>query len=79
MREYKTKAGRLQLMPTLGVDVEKSDFDDDTGWCLFCGNLQYGVEPDARKYTCDDCEENKVYGLAELALMGLVDMSATDK
>ena len=42
------------------------------GWCLACGSEQDGCEPDARKYKCEGCGKDKVYGAAELAVMGLV-------
>jgi predicted RNA-binding Zn-ribbon protein involved in translation (DUF1610 family) len=39
------------------------------GICIACGAEQEGVEPDARKYKCDDCGEPKVYGAEELLMM----------
>jgi hypothetical protein len=45
---------------------------DNTGFCIACGNDQTGCEPDARKYTCESCNEPKVYGLEELLLRGWV-------
>jgi hypothetical protein len=42
---------------------------EDMGFCLACGAEAYGVEPDARKYECEDCGANKVYGAEELLLM----------
>jgi len=38
------------------------------GICITCGYEQEGVEPDARKYECEDCGERKVYGAEELLL-----------
>jgi hypothetical protein len=72
MTPYKAKCGAEQFKPELGKDVEEADFDDNVGWCLACGNTQEGAEPDAVRYTCDTCDMPKVYGLAELALRGLV-------
>lgn len=72
MIEYRNRAGAVQLKPELGLDLTEEDFEDNKGWCLACGNLQGGVEPDARRYTCEECGAEKVYGLAELALMRLV-------
>jgi transposase-like protein len=40
------------------------------GFCLACGAAHDGIEPDARRYTCDSCGMNYVYGAEELALMG---------
>ena len=70
MREYKAKSGKTQFMPAL-EEVREMD-ENGEGFCLACGNVQDRVEPDAAKYECDDCGEHKVYGAAELVLMGLV-------
>jgi hypothetical protein len=42
--------------------------DDYIGICVRCGQEQEGVEPDARKYECDSCGANAVYGAEELLL-----------
>lgn len=42
---------------------------DNPGICLACGEEAHGVEPDARKYTCDSCGEPRVYGCMELVMM----------
>lgn len=55
---------------TLSVQDFRSLSDDDVGFCTACGEYGYGVEPDARKYECEICGENKVYGLEELLVMG---------
>jgi hypothetical protein len=47
--------------------------EDGVGFCLACGEESECVEPDARGYTCECCGKPKVYGAAEIALMGLVD------
>lgn len=70
MRQYKAKCGAMQFMPSLREVQEASENFD--GFCLACGNVQSGVEPDARKYVCESCGKPKVYGAEELALMGLV-------
>lgn len=44
--------------------------DEYVGFCLACGGEAYGVEPDARKYECDECGAHKVYGAEEILLMG---------
>jgi hypothetical protein len=49
------------------------------GGCLACGEIQYGeVEPDARKYSCESCGANQVYGLEELVMMGAITLSDSD-
>lgn len=42
---------------------------DDPGFCVACGADAFGVEPDARRYTCEHCGEPGVYGAEELLLM----------
>ena len=39
------------------------------GFCIACGAEAYGVEPDARRYDCDECGKPKVYGAEEILLM----------
>ena len=39
--------------------------DDNTGFCLACGEEAYGVEPDAREYVCESCGQHAVYGAEE--------------
>jgi hypothetical protein len=38
------------------------------GFCIACGAEAYDVEPDARRYECDACGVNKVYGAQEILL-----------
>lgn len=49
------------------------------GICIACGFEQEGVEPDARKYECEECGKHKVYGAEELLMMtGIVSPSAIE-
>ena len=41
---------------------------DNPGICIACGEDVEGVEPDARKYVCENCEKPAVYGAEELLL-----------
>ena len=43
---------------------------DNPGICLSCGEEQDGCEPDARKYECELCGEQQVYGADEILLCG---------
>jgi len=43
------------------------------GFCLACGAERECCEPDARKYHCEECGRNSVYGAEEIAIMGYVD------
>ena len=55
---------------TLAQIEEASDLQ--CGFCLACGAMRECCEPDARKYRCDACQENQVYGAEEIVLMGLM-------
>lgn len=44
--------------------------DDGVGFCLACGEETYGVEPDARHYACDTCDQREVFGAEEILIMG---------
>jgi hypothetical protein len=72
MKAYQTKTGKTQYMPSLVEVTEAIEGDNSTGFCLACGEEAYGVEPDARRYTCESCGAAKVYGAEELCIMGLV-------
>ncbi len=67
---YRTKSGKTRYRPVVSED-ELLELDT-TGFCVACGAEVLGVEPDARKYECEGCGEEAVYGLEELLLMGLV-------
>lgn len=55
--------------PTINQVIEAVESDDNCGFCIKCGAEHYGIEPDARKYECEYCGENAVYGAEELLLM----------
>jgi hypothetical protein len=40
----------------------------DDGICLACGADAYGVEPDARGYTCEECGNPEVMGAQDLLM-----------
>ena len=70
MKKFITKDGVAFFVPTL-EELEDAD-NDSAGFCLACGEIEDGVEPDATKYQCSSCGEYKVYGAAEFALRGWV-------
>ena len=67
---YKAKSGKTQFMPT--IKHAKELIADSQGFCLACGESQPGVKPDAERYECESCGENKVFGIEILVLRGLV-------
>lgn len=64
---YKTRGNKIRHRP---IFESRSDMENG-GMCIACGSETSGVEPDARKYTCETCGEACVYGLEELLLMGI--------
>lgn len=58
-----------RVYPSKSTLLEALAADDDRGFCLACGEEAYGVEPDARRYTCESCEEPQVYGAQEILFM----------
>lgn len=58
-------------MVTIDQIIRAVEEDDMTGFCLACGEEAFNVEPDARRYVCESCGEHKVYGAAELLIMGV--------
>jgi hypothetical protein len=57
---------------TFTLEEIKEAEEEQAGYCIKCGNFQHGVEPDARKYECEECGLPAVYGTFELYLMGVV-------
>ena len=62
-----TKSVRQAI--TIERIMAQCENDDYEGICLACGEDAYGVEPDARKYECEYCGKEKVYGCQELLFM----------
>ncbi len=71
---FKTAQGtRKGFVPVFESEDEYFELSEgDAGFCVWCGEEAYGVEPDARKYQCESCKCDGVYGLQELVIMNLV-------
>lgn len=59
------------------VVIDQSEYleaaEDLLGFCTNCGVFTNdGVEPDARRYRCDVCEEKTVYGAEEALMEGFI-------
>ena len=50
--------------------------EEYSGFCTACGAEVSGIEPDASKCICDECDNNSVFGIEELLLMGQVEFIA---
>ena len=61
----------MKMHASITVDriMAACEADDHMGFCIACGDEAYGVEPDARRYVCEVCDERAVYGAEELLLM----------
>ncbi len=57
--------------PRVSLDrvLEAVEADEYIGFCIACGYEQEGVEPDARKYKCEECNRAQVYGAEEVLIM----------
>jgi hypothetical protein len=51
------------------ISLMEEDMDTIEGVCIECGIVHHGVEPDAMKYKCDNCETNTVYGAQQIVLL----------
>jgi hypothetical protein len=62
----------MKLHPSITAErvillVEDQMFGlENPGICVECGEDADGCEPDARKYKCEACGKNAVYGAQEL-------------
>lgn len=68
--------GRSKPMPdkiTFKLEDIQAAMNASEGFCIACGEVASGCEPDARNYKCEVCGERKVYGAEELLFMGLVE------
>ncbi len=60
---------KLHKSITVERILDAVESDDCRGFCIACGAEAYGVEPDARKYQCESCDSDSVYGAEELMFM----------
>lgn len=68
-KPYTTRNGKQRFKPSLELIKEMDE--SNQGFCIACAHEQYGCEPDAVRYECDNCGEHLVFGSLELAAMGL--------
>lgn len=64
----------MKLHPSLTAEVivdaceRRLSSLDNPGFCIACGLEHDSCEPDARKYVCEACGEQTVYGAEELLI-----------
>ena len=70
---YRSRSGMTLYCPVIETEDEMYAVNSsDEGFCLGCGSTRSGVEPDARRYPCESCGEDLVYGFQELLFMDLL-------
>ena len=68
----KRKSGEFVQRPVMTESEYRDATEAYEGFCIYCGETESGIEPDAREYTCEGCGKHGVYGFEELLLMGYV-------
>jgi hypothetical protein len=64
----------------MSAEIKEEDYAEATesyqGWCTHCESFtRFNVEPDARKYDCDQCHLQTVYGAEQALLEGMFTFS----
>lgn len=63
---------RYRKPVSISIEECQALMDEHGGLCVECGAEAYGVEPDARRYECEQCGARAVFGAEELLFMGAV-------
>ena len=61
-------------MIKLTEDEYKNKENYSIGYCLSCRVEHDSVEPDAENYKCEQCNENKVMGMQNMLIIGLIEI-----
>lgn len=67
----RNQAGKIIAKRFTLEEIRDAD-ESMAGYCLACGAWRDSCEPDARKYSCEECGLNQCYGAQELVMMGRV-------
>jgi hypothetical protein len=59
----------MKLPKNLTMDQVMDAADENTGFCMACGEEQGGCEPDAEKYECKACGAKQVYGAEQILIV----------
>lgn len=59
-----------EIHPSITLERIQQALEEDRnmGFCVFCGEDAFQVEPDAHEYQCECCGRKGVYGAEELLL-----------
>lgn len=69
MKQYKAKSGKFLYKPSY-EELLVCDRNNEA-FCLACGEMSQGYEPDTNREECPVCHEHKLFGNEELLAMGL--------
>jgi hypothetical protein len=64
----RNEAGKIIAKKFSMAKLERAVHENGVGFCIACGAEASGVEPDARRYACEGCGLNFVFGAEELVL-----------
>ena len=64
------KTGNTLFRPLMTESELRDASEESQGFCVRCGEIADGVEPDATRYKCEGCGEYGVYGFEQLLIMG---------
>lgn len=57
-------------------DEYQEAVDSCSGICMACGEMRWSdTEPDAEEYPCDACGQNKVMGIENALLAGMIEFT----
>ena len=56
----------------LSAEKIEANLADFNGYCIACGELADGIDPNTRAYECEFCKRFKVYGMEELHVAGFI-------
>lgn len=64
-------SGRRLVVPSQSELLAAVESADDMGFCIFCGEEAYMIEPDSHALECEECNKLGLYGAEQLLLLGL--------
>ena len=74
MKAIEAKDGTVKRFEM--AEDEYAEYDESsTGLCLACGAERDCCEPDAENYKCEECGKRQVFGVPQLLIMGLVEIT----
>jgi len=70
LKSIKRSASGKIIPKRFSVERLERASDENMGFCVACGCEKEACEPDARRYHCESCGFNLVFGAEEIALSG---------